>query len=138
MLLCLLKWAFSILKDEKRKGKSKSCQNIFKILFEHNKHNKLKYVVMCKCTIRFQWAIPEKIQTLGGRWGGGGWGQRISQGIEERACGSSKGQLKKKWNFQGCQRKTNVEFPKCVTQFYRIFRDESLFSPEFLRLKWQI
>ena len=72
---------------------------------------------MCKCTIRFQWAIPEKIQ------------------IEERACGSSKGQLKKKWNFQGCQRKTNVEFPKCVTQFYRIFRDESLFSPEFLRLK---
>ena len=27
---------------------------------------------MCKCTIRFQWAIPEKIQTLGGRWGGGG------------------------------------------------------------------
>ena len=68
----------------------------------------------------------------------GGWGHRISKGIEERACGSSKGQLKKKWNFQGCQRKTNVEFPKCVTQFYRIFRDESLFSPEFLRLKWQI
>ena len=27
---------------------------------------------MYKCTIRFQWAIPEKIQTLGGRWGGGG------------------------------------------------------------------
>ena len=70
--------------------------------------------------------------------GGGGWGQIISKGIEERACGSSKGHLKKKWNFQGCQRKTNVEFPKCVTQFYRIFRDESLFSPEFLRLKWQI
>ena len=71
-----------------------------------------------------------------GRKGGGGGrrGHRMSKGIEERACGSSKGQLKK-WNFQGCQRKTNVEFPKCVTQFYRIFRDESLFSPEFLRLK---
>ena len=32
---------------------------------------------MCKCTIRFQWAIPEKIQTLGGRWGGGGGGGDI-------------------------------------------------------------
>ena len=31
---------------------------------------------MYKCTIRFQWAIPEKIQTLGGRWGGGGGGGR--------------------------------------------------------------
>ena len=62
-------------------------------------------------------------------------GHRISKGIKETACGSSKGKLKKKWNFQGCQRKTNVEFPKGATQFYRIFRDESLFSPEFLRLK---
>ena len=90
---------------------------------------------MYKCTIRFQWAIPEKIPPPPPPPPPPPRGQRSSKGIEERACGSSKGQLKKKWNFQGCQRKTNVEFPKCVTQFYRIFRDESLFSPEFLRLK---
>ena len=30
--------------------------------------------------------------------------------FEERACGNSGGQLKKKWNFQGCSRKTRVEF----------------------------
>ena len=31
---------------------------------------------------------------------------RFSGGIEERACGNSRGQLKKKWNFQWCSRKT--------------------------------
>ena len=30
---------------------------------------------------------------------------------EETACRNSKGQLKKKWNFQECSRKTHVEFP---------------------------
>ena len=35
----------------------------------------------------------------------GGQGHGISSGIEERACESSRGQLKKKQNFQGCLRK---------------------------------
>ena len=30
--------------------------------------------------------------------------------IEERTCGNSRGQLKKKWDFQGYSRKTHVEF----------------------------
>ena len=38
----------------------------------------------------------------------GGWREHgISRGIEERACGNSRSQLKKKWNFQGCSRKTD-------------------------------
>ena len=41
----------------------------------------------------------------------GGWGYGISRGIKEIACGSSRGQLKTKWNFQGWPRKNNVEFP---------------------------
>ena len=33
-------------------------------------------------------------------------------GLEEKTCGNSWGQLKKKkWKFQGCSRKTNAEFP---------------------------
>ena len=31
--------------------------------------------------------------------------------VEERACGNSWSQLKKKLNFQLCSRKTRVEFP---------------------------
>ena len=38
-------------------------------------------------------------------------GYGISRGIEERTCGNSRVQLKKKQNFQGLQKKTNVEFP---------------------------
>ena len=40
-----------------------------------------------------------------------GWGHGISRGIEERKCGNSRGQLKRKRNFQGCPSKTHVEFP---------------------------
>ena len=46
-------------------------------------------------------AIPEKNEK------GGGWGHGISRGIEERKCGNSRDQLKKKWNFQGCLRKNS-------------------------------
>ena len=30
---------------------------------------------------------------------------------KERTCGSSGGQLEKKWNFEGCTRNNHVEFP---------------------------
>ena len=56
------------------------------------------------------------------------------------------GSYKKKWIFQGCWRKTHVEFPrilvfdvgicKGVTQFCRFSEGKSLFSLEFLRVKW--
>lgn len=44
---------------------------------------------------------------------GWGWGHGFPRGIEERACGNSKGQLqlKKIWDFHGCSRKGHVEFP---------------------------
>ena len=48
-----------------------------------------------------EWAIPEKKANMG--WG---LGHGISRGIEEKACGNSRGQFKKKWDFQGCSRKT--------------------------------
>ena len=67
---------------------------------------------------RPHWAIPEKNQT-------GGWGHGISRVIGERKCGNSRGQLKKKWNFQGCSRENSwnfhgscfltLEFPRGVT-----------------------
>ena len=41
----------------------------------------------------------------------GGWQYGISTGIEERARGNLRGQLKSKLNFQGCSRKAHVEFP---------------------------
>ena len=84
--------------------------------------------------------------------------QKKSRGIEERACGNSRGQLKKKWNFQvqmfkknscdvkfswvlvltlGCHT-ISTQFPRGVTQFCRISRVKSLFSVGFLRVKWQI
>ena len=37
--------------------------------------------------------------------------EEMSRGIEKRACGNTRGQLKKKWNFQWCSRKSQVEFP---------------------------
>ena len=37
----------------------------------------------------------------------GGWGHGISRGIEERKCGNSRGQLKKKRNFEGCSSKNS-------------------------------
>ena len=60
-----------------------------------------------------KWAIPEKIQTPAQELG--------VEDVEfsgvlkkELVDGNSRGQLKKKWNFQvrqGCSRKTHVEFP---------------------------
>ena len=47
------------------------------------------------CIFRMDYSI--KKQAGGG--GGGGVGHGISRGIEERALGNSRGQLKKKWNF---------------------------------------
>ena len=52
------------------------------------------------------------IQGEGG--GGGGWGQRISRGTEERACGNSRGSTK-----------------RGAIQVSRISRGESLFSLKF-------
>ena len=52
-----------------------------------------------------QWAIPDKIQT-----GDGGWGHSFSKGTKERTCGNFKGHLRKKWNFQGCSRKSYMQF----------------------------
>ena len=62
-----------------------------------------------------------------------------------KVCGNSRGHIKKKWNFQGCWRKTHVEFPrvlsfdvrisKGVTQFCRSSEGNSLFSLEFLKVK---
>ena len=40
------------------------------------------------------------------------WGHGISGGVEEKTCENSRGWLKKKWELQGCSRKTNVEFPR--------------------------
>ena len=78
------------------------------------------------------------------REGGGERGVRTSnfhRGIEERSCGNSRGQLKKKWNSQGCSRITHMEFPwtfwpwkfQGVSQILQCFQCESLFSPEFLK-----
>ena len=39
------------------------------------------------------------------------WGHGTSKGIEKIECGNSRGQLKKKWNFQGWSRKNHMEFP---------------------------
>ena len=55
------------------------------------------------CYIPCTWAIPEK------KTNRGGWGHGISRGIEQRICGNSRGQLKKKQNFQGCSIKNSGE-----------------------------
>ena len=81
----------------------------------------------------------------GGGGGGGCWGHEISSVIEERACGNSRSQLKKSGISKGGQEKfvrnfhgpwfLILEFPSGVTQFCRIYRGESLFSPGFLRVR---
>ena len=55
--------------------------------------------------IHTHWAIPEKIQTSGR-----GWWRGIFRSIEKN-CGSSRGQSKKKWNFQWCSKRNHVKFP---------------------------
>ena len=49
--------------------------------------------------LKWQMGYSRKKSNLGG-WRGPGHG--ISRGTEERKCGNYWGQLKKKWNFQGC------------------------------------
>ena len=72
-----------------------------------------------------------------------------SGGIDERVCGNSRGQLKKKWNIQECSRQTHCGisiglafwpwgYKWCYTILQNIQGCESLFSPELLRVKWQI
>ena len=70
----------------------------------------------------------------------GVWGNGISSGIKETACWNSRDQLKKKWSFLVCWRKTHVEC-SCILvfdigisiKFCRISRSESLFSLKFLK-----
>ena len=60
----------------------------------------------------------------------GCWGHGISRGIEERAYGNSRGQLKKKWNFQGCSRETHVEFTWIMgSPVWDFFRNSSMWPP---------
>ena len=59
-------------------------------------------------------------------------GHGISSGIEERACGNSRRQLKKKSNFH-VSWFFNLKFPSGDTQFRRISSNESLLAPEFRR-----
>ena len=79
-------------------------------------------------------AIPEK-------------NHRISRGIKE-TCGYSRSQLKRgeisrgveeklKWNFHGSWFLA-LEFQRGVIQFCSIFRGESFFSLEILKVKSQI
>ena len=90
-----------------------------------------------------KWAIPEKIQTEVG------WGHWNFRGIDESVCGNSRGQLKKKWNIQECSRQTHCGisiglafwpwgYKWCYTILQNIQGCGSLFSPELLRVKWQI
>ena len=65
----------------------------------------------------------------------------------EKICGNSRGQLKKKWNFQDGSRKYHVEFPyskssflalefpRGVTQFQGICKGKAFFCPEIPRVK---
>ena len=64
-------------------------------------------------------------------------GNGISSGIEERVCGNSKCQLKKKWNFLGSWFFT-LKFLRSDTQFWRVSSGESLLALEFRRVKSQI
>ena len=62
--------------------------------------------------------------------GVGGWVRtwNFHRGIEKKACGNSKDQLKKKWNFKGCSRKNDVEFPRYTLFFckYNFIRTKAL------------
>ena len=49
----------------------------------------------------YYWAIPEKKSKQGGE----GWRHGLSSGIEERACGISRGQLKRGGISRGVQEK---------------------------------
>ena len=84
------------------------------------------------------WSTPGKIHTRHGQ----GEGEVDDMKNEERACGNSRGQLKKKWEiFQGDPDKIMKNFHGflvfgtskwChhITQSCGLFRDEALFSLE--------
>ena len=55
---------------------------------------------------------------------------------EERACGNSRGQIKKNWNFHGSSFLDDTYISKGC-KFGEIFKGEALFSPEFSRVQWQ-
>ena len=72
-----------------------------------------------------------------------------SRCIEERAHEYSRVQLKKKWNFWGFYKETlmwnflgswflTLKLPRDDTQVCRIWRVESLFSLDFLKVKLQV
>ena len=52
-----------------------------------------------------------------------GWGHGTSRDIEEKACGNSRGEPKKKWNFQGCSRKTHMEFSWVLAECHTILQN---------------
>ena len=87
--------------------------------------------------------IPEKNPNRGD------WEHVISRGIKERTCRNSMNWSKKKWNFQGCSRKTHVEFPwalvfdlgiskGCHTILQTFQGVKAYFLWSFLNVKWQI
>ena len=60
-------------------------------------------ILGCFCFwVGFWPGLPKMGYTRKNPNSGGSWEHGISRGIEERACKNSSGQLKKKWNFQGC------------------------------------
>ena len=72
--------------------------------------------------------------------------QHLLSPFKEKTCGYSWGQLKKKWNFHGCSRKTHVEFPWVLVFDLRIstkgvshnFSEFIGVNACFIRVKWQI
>ena len=85
----------------------------------------------------YKWAIPEKIQT--GRL-------RVVEdmeclGVLKKACRNSRGQLKKKWDFEGCSRKTHLEFPWVKGNMANLkilwgFSEKYIFNPPCLDFFW--
>ena len=89
-----------------------------------------------------QWAIPKKNPN----WWQGGWEHRFPMDIKVRACGNSRGQLKRKLNFQGCSWKTcGISMGLCFWPWdlsqpgvLQIFAEFSGVKVCFLRVKYQM
>ena len=116
--------------------------------------NPLLSMLIDQITLRFllqfhtrhfqQWAIPAKIQT----WPRIEYMEFSFQVYWRKSTWKYQGLIKKQleflgvvtekqmWNFPGSWFLA-LEFPRGGTQFCRIYRSESLFSPEFLKVKWQ-
>ena len=107
--------------------------------------------VICNCKwgklrTHFRWLLIRLVKRNGQKKSKegteqGGWGHGIFQGIEERECGNSRSQLKKKCNFQGYLLKTydvehpwvlvfdiGISTPRGIIQFCKIPRSKNLFS----------